>query len=864
MVGEAMGQISVFGKVSDEDNLAVPLCRVIVKNSQDSYEILDYVFTDINGLYLLEIPTTNSFHIQFSATYYLDNFRDIKVEQGQLSIEVNATLMRNPIKLENVILETTQPVIVKKDTIVYRVDHFRRGDEQVLEDLLDNIPGIEVSPEGTVKVENKEIEKIMIEGSDLVGEDYKLLSKNMPDYPIEEVELYRNYQENHLLRDVFESDDFALNINLGAEYKAVWFGNIKPKTDLGINSRYDVASNLFGIFNKTQTYITSELNSIGSTSSVNSRSLANTDVNSEVSRLDQLVKIGTFNTGFGNTNFNNLETISLNSVFSSNDKINTRLQVLFNLDEQSFIRSINRKVEIDDISFENNEKYNLNRETQGWASRANIRYSISDNQLLVTNTSYTSNNLTSQMNFDFNDLQSFESLSLKEQFFSQNIDYTLKISDRNVLQANLFYAHETKPQDYNTNRNLFDSFFEDSSITKLAKSIENKMDSFTYSVLYTNKNKRKNLWNIEFSGILSKEYLNLLPDFDFEEFPFTENSDYSIWESQINVSRKFTSNKMEVSPIVRFNATTISLNSHPNQNRLTNNSITGGLSAKWLISEYHTTRLNYIHSIDPISDISSISSGYILVDRNTLKKGIGSLDFMKKSSYNFSYSISNPAHRIALKAGISYNIFHDYLTIAQKLTQNFQINELVLVEDQTSAIFFSTTDYFISEIFTNIKLNLSYSTNDYIFFLESEENGVESNTYGLGVEIRTTALDQLDVIVGTRFVTPRVIVNEISRPDINSSSQFFDLIWNPTEQITLKTVFDRSAYISDNRRQSFYFINLHYDQVLVKNKLNYGIEITNLINEDVFTTVNASNYGIITSQFRLQPRIVMLKLEYRF
>lgn len=864
MVGEAMGQISVFGKVSDEDNLAVPLCRVIVKYSQDSSDILDYVYTDSNGSYVLEVPTTNSFHVQFSATYYLDTFRDIKLEQGQLSIEINATLKRNPIKLENVILETTQPVIVKKDTIVYRVDHFRRGDEQVLEDLLDNIPGIEVSPDGTIKVEDKEIEKIMIEGSDLVGEDYKLLSKNMPDYPIEEVELYRNYQENHLLRDVFESDDFALNINLGKEYKAVWFGNIKPKTDLGINSRYDVASNLFGIFNKTQTYITSELNSIGSESSVNSKSLANMDVNSESSRLSQLIKIGSFNAGFGNTNFNNLETISLNSVFNPNDKVKTRLQVLFNLDEQSFIRSINRKVEINDISFENNEKYNLNRESLGWASRANIRYNISDNQLLVTNTSYTSNNRTSQMNFDFNGLQSFESLSSEEQFFSQNIDYTLKISDRNVLQANLFYAHETKPQDYTTNRNLFDSFFEDSSITKLTELVENQRDSFTYNVLYTNKNKRKNLWNIEFSGSLSEEYLNVLPDFNFEKFPFTANSDYSIWESQISISRKFTSKKMEISPIVRFNATTTSLNSTINQNRLTNNSITGGLSAKWRLSEYHTTRLNYSYSLDPISDLSSISSDYILLDRNTLRKGTGTLDFIKKSGYNFSYNISNPSNRIALNTGISYNIFHDYLTFDQKITQNFQIDELVLVENQTSAIFFSTIDYFISEIFTNIKLNLSYSTNDYIFFLESEENGVESDTYGLGVEIRTTALDQLDVIVGTRFVTPNVIINEISRPNINSISQFFDLIWNPTEQITLKTVLDRSAYSSDNQRQSFYFINLYYDHVLIKNKLNCGIEITNLVNEDVFTTVNASNYGIITSQFRLQPRIAMIKLEYRF
>lgn len=41
--------------------------------------------------------------------------------------------------------------------------------------------------EGTIKVGDQEIEKLMIDGDDLFERGYKILSKNMPAYPIEEV-----------------------------------------------------------------------------------------------------------------------------------------------------------------------------------------------------------------------------------------------------------------------------------------------------------------------------------------------------------------------------------------------------------------------------------------------------------------------------------------------------------------------------------------------------------------------------------------------------------------------------------------------------------------------------------------------------
>jgi hypothetical protein len=68
----------------------------------------------------------------------------------------------------------------------------------VVEDLLKRIPGLTVESDGTIKVGNQEVEKIMIEGDDFFERGYKLLTKNMPAKPIEKIELLLQKKSNHV------------------------------------------------------------------------------------------------------------------------------------------------------------------------------------------------------------------------------------------------------------------------------------------------------------------------------------------------------------------------------------------------------------------------------------------------------------------------------------------------------------------------------------------------------------------------------------------------------------------------------------------------------------------------------------------
>ena len=860
----AVSQWNISGVVTNEEGEPLSFCQVTLKKSSDSSEIMDYTFTDIHGQYELIIEYSGDLYVQFSKLHFHSTSEVLTNDTLDKEMELNVSLTPNPLKLENVTVDGTKPVIVKKDTVVYRAEHFRRGDEQVLEDLLNNIPGVEVSSDGTVEVEGKEIEKIMIEGSDLVGDDYKTLSQNMPDYPIEEVELYRNYQENHLLRGLNDSGDFALNVLLDEQYKSVWFGGTKPKTDFTVDSKYQFTANLIGVFKTTQSFMTTQMNNIGSSSRGSNFTFS--DIDSPLEPLSPIIRMGSFRPRFGNSNFNNQESVSLNSVFNPIQQMEARVQVLFYWDEQSFLRRIHREVETNQIAFENNETYHLKRDTKGWAISSRVKYELSDNQLLEYQGSYNDKEQISDMSFDFNDINSLETLSSSEHFLTQNVDYTLRITNREVLQANVYYAHQNQPQDYTIDRNFFEDLSENTSMHRHGQNIHNRLDYAAAHIRYTKKTSKDKLWNIGLQTNYRKESLDAPADIFLgpERDNLASNNKYSFFESQAMVSRQIAFRNLKITPGIHFSTVNTSLTTSNEEMNATNYFLEGNIGFKWTFSQSHYFSMSYRYATDPIRNLSDVTPDYLLLDRNSLQRGIGRIDFLNHSSFNVFYNLGRPTKRLSFKVGVIHNKKHDFITSNQEITQNYQVDKLVLFKNQSSTTFSSTTDYYLKKIFTNIKWKLSYHYNDYYFFIESKKNTLKSNNYGIGVEIRTSAFDHLDIVVGTNFRTPDISVNGISRSTVYATSQFLDLVYKPNTNMTFKAVLDRSAYSTEDTQQDFWLMNFNYDQILIKNKWIIGLEFINIFDQDTFRSVIAGSLGTTTSEYRIQPRIGLFKLEYRF
>lgn len=134
--------------------------------------------------------------------------------------------------------------VVRGDTIRYNIEKYKDGTEQVLGDVLEKLPGIEVSEQGRVTAGGKAVDKLLLNGQDFAGERHDLLTKNLPSDMVENVELLKNYNEYSVL-DGFKSKGTALNIGVDSSYTRRPTGNAELWG--GYRDKYRARANLFFI-----------------------------------------------------------------------------------------------------------------------------------------------------------------------------------------------------------------------------------------------------------------------------------------------------------------------------------------------------------------------------------------------------------------------------------------------------------------------------------------------------------------------------------------------------------------------------------------------------------------------------------------
>jgi outer membrane receptor protein involved in Fe transport len=67
-----------------------------------------------------------------------------------------------------------------------------------------------------------------------------------------------------------------------------------------------------------------------------------------------------------------------------------------------------------------------------------------------------------------------------------------------------------------------------------------------------------------------------------------------------------------------------------------------------------------------------------------------------------------------------------------------------------------------------------------------------------------------------------------------------------------------------NDSNKYYFLDLEARYVVKENKLTFSLSGNNLFNTENFRNYSISDINISQTEYRLQPRYVLLKMELRF
>ena len=149
-----------------------------------------YVLSSEDGSALMEKVSAGKYNLKAELMGYKAYEQKIEVKRGE-NLDLGEVKVQPDREMLNAASVTAagNPIIMKKDTIEYNATSFKTTDNDMLEDLLKKLPGVEISEDGTVTANGKTINKITIGGKTFFLDDPQLATKNIPAKIIEKVKV---------------------------------------------------------------------------------------------------------------------------------------------------------------------------------------------------------------------------------------------------------------------------------------------------------------------------------------------------------------------------------------------------------------------------------------------------------------------------------------------------------------------------------------------------------------------------------------------------------------------------------------------------------------------------------------------------
>lgn len=162
---------------------------------------------------------------------------------------------------EAVVTAQAPQVQVVEDTIQFNSSAYRTQQGAVLEDLVEKLPGAEIDDSGNVKINGKDISKVMVNGQEFFGGDVATALKNLP---VEMIDKLKTYDKKSDLARITGIDDgeeeTVLDLTVKKEMNTGWFGNVDGA--IGTEDRYSARGMVNYFRGPTQVSLIGSVNNV--------------------------------------------------------------------------------------------------------------------------------------------------------------------------------------------------------------------------------------------------------------------------------------------------------------------------------------------------------------------------------------------------------------------------------------------------------------------------------------------------------------------------------------------------------------------------------------------------------------------------
>ena len=191
----------------------------------------------------VKVPGPGEYILRYELTGYSTLFQKVKIPARELGQRVrrwsagNVYLLPPTVKLGEAKVQASKILMVMKgDTLVYNADVLRMAAGTMLENLISELPGVQLDPHGQIFVNGRKVESLLLNGKDFFRGDPLVALQNLPSYMVDKVKVYDKAGDDAYLKKMGGSSEYVMDVHLKKQYSIGWIGNIEA--GYGTEDRY--------------------------------------------------------------------------------------------------------------------------------------------------------------------------------------------------------------------------------------------------------------------------------------------------------------------------------------------------------------------------------------------------------------------------------------------------------------------------------------------------------------------------------------------------------------------------------------------------------------------------------------------------
>ncbi|MEH3114927.1 hypothetical protein [Pedobacter terrae] len=860
-------QTKFQGKVTDSLGKPIIGANIIVVERNTSIGKI-YKTTDYQGFFSITIPDSlpqKNLFLKITAIGYVGIQRTLNL----LSKNEHITLKENIVSLKQVVIKTDKPIIRKNaDTLNYLVSDFRYKYDRTVEDVLKNMPGITVEKSGQISFNGKPISNFYIDGDNVLGGRYNLATKNVPGDLVDKIQVIQNDQPIKLLQGVVNSENVAINLKLNNKAKIKFIHT--AEVGAGVKNKYNGQYNTIAFKPRYKTINILKTNNNGvdyepEVSSLfgneNSSGNVNLDlgmispppINKQTYFNNNSLLVGT--NDFFKSKSNDLTLkLGVNYLYSKNRELASS-RTAYYLPNTELIRFENKNSVINEhhITFNANINVNTYKSYIENDLSVNLHRRTADGDFVLNNNRLLPD-LYSRLNGFENNFRILKNIGKSFYNFYSKTSFN---KDYQILDLPNGFEYLQFNQPVNQLKSL--PFFKTDNSISFKRKSKNIYQDYSLGFSIDRQQLNTNIW-IEnsngFDGLQDSPYINRLKWTNFEvyfkpEFRYQSSNKKNEFVFQLPLS-----------------ATDITYND--SENKLDNHSTTIRFNPNFLFKTSlgrEEEKLNFRYNYDRrLGTIADIYQGLIITDYLTLSSNQGNaLRQSESHRLGVNFESINNVKILFFNANISFGLRRDNFIEDRSITNNYNLNSNLGISNYTKTFGLnSSMSKYLFNLKSTAKIGYKLDLSSRQIYLNEKLLRSNNIIHGISFNLNSRPFDFLRLKYMAQYNLLTNNIPGVVKTNNKSFNQDMTMDFNLIDKINIQ--FDlQHQIIHSNQNVTNEFVYLSSGIIYkLKNEADLSLNLDNIFNNRNYDAILVSDYSTLYSKYRLNPRIILVKANFRF